>query len=70
MDEIKREYGKDLVLYGGFHIQNWSDLARYEADIRRVLPVMMQHVLFLPDPYCPLPASFLPVNCAIFHKSY
>ena len=40
--QIKREYGNDLVLRGGFDIQNWSDPALYAADIRKVLPVMIQ----------------------------
>ena len=40
--QIKREYGKDLVLRGGFDIQNWSDPALYERDIRTILPVLMQ----------------------------
>lgn len=40
--QIKHEYGNDLVLRGGFDIQIWSDPARYETDIRKVLPVMMQ----------------------------
>ncbi|HAS81393.1 MAG TPA: hypothetical protein DCS43_01630 [Verrucomicrobia bacterium] len=40
--QIKKEYGRDLVLRGGFDIQNWLDPRRAEEDIRRVLPAMMK----------------------------
>jgi len=40
--QVKQEYGSDLVLKGGFDIRNWSDPAKVEADIRSVLPAMMQ----------------------------
>lgn len=40
--QAKKQYGRDLVLRGGFDIQNWSDPAKAERDIMDVLPVMMQ----------------------------
>ncbi len=40
--QTKKRYGSDLVLRGGFDIQNWSDPVKAEEDIRRVLPAMMQ----------------------------
>ena len=40
--QMKKQYGRDLVLRGGFDIQNWSDPRKAEEDIRRVLPVMME----------------------------
>lgn len=39
---VKKTYGDQLLLRGGFDIQNWSDPAKYENDIRTVLPAMMQ----------------------------
>jgi uroporphyrinogen decarboxylase len=40
--QMKKQYGRDLVLRGGFDIQNWSDPRKAEDDIRRVLPAMME----------------------------
>ena len=58
--QMKKEYGDDLVLRGGFDIQNWSDARTAEEAIRRVLPVMMPSgglkMLFRPDSFL---ASFL-----------
>jgi uroporphyrinogen decarboxylase len=39
---IKREYGDDLVLQGGFDIRLWEDGAKAEENIRALLPVMME----------------------------
>ncbi|NLG26603.1 MAG: hypothetical protein GX557_01745 [Chloroflexi bacterium] len=39
---VKRLYGSDLVLRGGFDIQNWSDPVAVERDIRALLPTMME----------------------------
>lgn len=38
---LKRLYGRNLVLRGGFDIQNWSDPRRVEQDIRSTLPALM-----------------------------
>ena len=39
---MKAEYGKDLLLYGGFDIRKWSEFAAAEKDIRALLPTMME----------------------------
>ena len=39
---MKKEFGKDLALRGGFDIQNWSHPEKAEEEIRRVLPGMME----------------------------
>lgn len=39
---MKETFGDDLVLRGGFDVRNWSDPEKAEADIRRLLPVMME----------------------------
>ncbi len=39
---IKRQYGDQLVLRGGFDIQKWHCAEEVEEDIRRKLPVMME----------------------------
>jgi uroporphyrinogen decarboxylase len=39
---MKAEYGRDLVLRGGFDIQSWNDPSRFEEEIRTILPVMMK----------------------------
>ncbi|MHC4984151.1 MAG: uroporphyrinogen decarboxylase family protein [Planctomycetota bacterium] len=38
---LKKLYGRELILQGGFDIRNWSDPGRAEQDIRTLLPVMM-----------------------------
>ena len=38
---IKRTYGRDLALRGGFDVRNWTDPDKIEAEIRTLLPVMM-----------------------------
>jgi uroporphyrinogen decarboxylase len=40
--QIKREFGKGLVLRGGFDVRLWTDLPKAEADIRSKLPVLME----------------------------
>ena len=40
--KMKAEYGKDLLLYGGFDIRKWSEFAAAEKDIRALLPTMME----------------------------
>ena len=39
---VKKTYGKNLVLKGGFDIRNWNHMAKAEEDIRAVLPDMME----------------------------
>ena len=39
---IKREFGKDLVLRGGFDARLWEDPAKAEQDIRARLPRLME----------------------------
>jgi len=40
--QIKKMYGNDLSLRGGFDVQHWSDIDKAEADIRSILPIMME----------------------------
>jgi uroporphyrinogen decarboxylase len=40
--QIKKEYGKDLVLRGGFDIRNWENITIAEEEIRVKLPLMMK----------------------------
>jgi uroporphyrinogen decarboxylase len=40
--QTKKQYGDDIVLRGGFDIQNWSDVQKAEEDIKRILPAMMR----------------------------
>ena len=39
--QIKKQYGNDLVLRGGFDIRLWDDVIKIEENIRTLLPVMM-----------------------------
>lgn len=39
---IKKEYGRDLVLRGGFDVQHWSNPQKVEEEIRTILPIMME----------------------------
>jgi uroporphyrinogen decarboxylase len=39
---VKATYGSDLVLRGGCNAMLWGDWEKAEADIRRLLPVMME----------------------------
>ncbi len=39
---IKGAYGKDLVLRGGFNAVDWGSWDKVEANIRAMLPVMME----------------------------
>lgn len=39
---VKRKYGNQLVLKGGFDARNWEMPDKAEADIRALLPVMME----------------------------
>lgn len=38
--EIKRQYGKDLVLFGGLNAALWDKPGRIEEEMRRVVPEM------------------------------
>lgn len=40
--QIKKDYGNDLVLRGGFDVRNWSDPEKAEKEIRTLLPIMME----------------------------
>ena len=40
--QVKRTYGDDLVLRGGFDVRHWTDLEKVEEDIRTILPAMME----------------------------
>jgi len=39
---LKREFGAHLALRGGIPLQHWSDPLKAEADVRRMLPELMQ----------------------------
>ena len=41
-EKIKKRFGRQLVLRGGFDIRNWSDAEKAEREIRSKLPVMME----------------------------
>ena len=38
---VKKIYGNNLVLRGGFDVRNWDDPVKYENDIKTILPQMM-----------------------------
>jgi uroporphyrinogen decarboxylase len=40
--EVKRKYGKDLVLHGGMNAVLWSNIDAMEAEIRAKLPALKQ----------------------------
>lgn len=40
--EIKRRYGKDILLRGGNNAALWDDFEAAEAEIRRILPAMKE----------------------------
>lgn len=58
--EVKKLYGKDLVLKGGFDVRNWGIIEKAEADIKTVLPVMMNSggYIFASDHSIPDSVSF------------
>ncbi|MDI7275516.1 MAG: uroporphyrinogen decarboxylase family protein [Anaerolineae bacterium] len=39
---LKSAYGDKLVLHGGFDVRHWSDIEEVEAEIRSVLPAVME----------------------------
>ena len=40
--EIKKKYGKDLVLHGGINAALWDDQEAIESEIKRIIPVMKE----------------------------
>ena len=40
---LKAKYGNKLAFSGGFDARNWSSPELVEADVRRILPIMMQN---------------------------
>lgn len=40
--ELKKKYGKDLVLHGGMNALLWEDIGAMEAEIRRLVPVLKE----------------------------
>lgn len=40
--EIKKKYGKDLVLHGGINAVLWDDIDAIEAEMRKVVPAMKE----------------------------
>ncbi|OGS22724.1 MAG: hypothetical protein A2252_00750 [Elusimicrobia bacterium RIFOXYA2_FULL_39_19] len=40
--EIKKKYGKQIVLHGGINAVLWSDIEKMEAEIRRVMPALKE----------------------------
>ena len=41
--ELKREFGKDLVLHGGINAMSWDNLETLEAEMREKLPVLKEN---------------------------
>lgn len=41
--ELKKKYGKDLVLHGGMNALLWEDIAAMETEIRRLVPIMKEN---------------------------
>jgi uroporphyrinogen decarboxylase len=41
-EEVKQEFGKDIVIHGGFNAMLWKDLDAIGAEMRRLLPVLIQ----------------------------
>jgi uroporphyrinogen decarboxylase len=40
--ELKRTYGRDLVLHGGINAVKWTDLNAFKAEMREKLPTLKQ----------------------------
>ncbi|OGS20500.1 MAG: hypothetical protein A2252_01045 [Elusimicrobia bacterium RIFOXYA2_FULL_39_19] len=40
--EVKKKYGKQLVLHGGINAVLWDDIEKIEAEIKRVLPALKE----------------------------
>jgi len=40
--EIKKKYGKDLVLHGGIDALLWSDIEQLSAEIERTVPILKE----------------------------
>jgi len=40
---LKRQYGKDLVLHGGFNALNWADPAAMEAEVEEKIPILKEN---------------------------
>lgn len=40
--EIKKKYGKDLVLHGGINAVLWDDAEAIQAEIKRLIPVLKE----------------------------
>lgn len=41
--ELKKKYGKDLVLHGGINALLWDDIGAIESEIRRLMPVLKEN---------------------------
>jgi uroporphyrinogen decarboxylase len=59
-EEIKRKYGKDLVLHGGFNAMLWKDLDAIKAEMKRLIPVLKESggYIFAADHSIPNDVSF------------
>jgi uroporphyrinogen decarboxylase len=57
---LKGRFGKDLVFHGGVNAVLWDDIGAIEAEIRRILPVMMKDggYIFATDHSIPDVVSF------------
>jgi uroporphyrinogen decarboxylase len=40
--QLKRQYGKQLVLHGGINAMLWDDVEAITAEMRRVLPILKE----------------------------
>jgi uroporphyrinogen decarboxylase len=41
--QLKRDYGRDLVLHGGINAVLWDDMDKIRAEMERVLPVLKEN---------------------------
>ena len=59
-EKVKKEYGKDIVLHGGFNAMLWKDLDVIRSEMRRLLPILSQGggYIFASDHSIPNDVSF------------
>jgi len=58
--EVKKLYGDRLVLHGGFNAMLWKDQEAILAEIRRLLPILMENggYIFAADHSIPNDVTF------------
>ena len=58
--DVKRKYGKDLVLHGGINAMLWNDLGAVKAEMERLVPVLKEGggYIFAADHSIPNDVSF------------